>query len=333
VTAVLGAIGPGRLEDGERAPRVGPPRDPLHVTAEGSSLGPMAAGRAHAYLTLLAKTLARYPLQACDRLLLRALQGMDHPSSRQIWRWFLGHVWDLSREAAAPGVRALGMDWPAEAETMIGLARLHNLHACAKDVLRRGIAGDFMEAGVWRGGACIYLRAILAAFGDRARKVWVADSFQGVPPPDPDRYRADLGDTLFTFPELAVPLSTVEANFNRYGFLDSQVCFLPGWFRDTLPQAPVTQLALLRLDGDLYESTIVTLRSLYSRVSPGGYVIVDDYGGIQTCRQAVDDFRCELGIREPLQQIDWAGVFWQVSSEPVATSGSASSAAARAGAS
>jgi O-methyltransferase len=272
----------------------------------------LTTGQVHAYLTLLAKTLARYPLRTSDRLLLGVLRGIDHPSCHEIRRWFFVNAWGLNREKASLGLRALGMDWPTEAETMIGLARLRNLFVCAQDVLSRGVAGDFMEAGVWRGGACIYLRAILAALADYDRKVWVADSFQGVPPPDARMYCADLGDTLFTYRELAVSLPTVEGNFLRYGFLDRQVCFLPGWFRDTLPQAAVGPLALLRLDGDLYESTIVTLRSLYARVSPGGYVIVDDYGGIPGCRQAVDDFRAEIGIRDPLQWIDWAGVFWQV---------------------
>jgi O-methyltransferase len=280
----------------------------------------LTAGQAHAYLTLLAKTLARYPLQACDRLLLGVLRDMRHPSCDEIRRWFFVNAWGLSHERVVPALRALGMDWPAEAETMIGLARLRNLSVCAEDVLRAGVVGDFMEAGVWRGGACIYLRAILEAFGNHDRKVWVADSFQGVPPPDHMRYGADLGDTLYAYPELAVSLSTVQANFRRYGFLDDRVGFLPGWFRDTLPDAAVGPLALLRLDGDLYESTIITLRSLYGKVSPGGYVIVDDYGGIPACRQAVDDFRGELDIRDPLRRIDWAGVFWQVTGGGAATS-------------
>ena len=284
--------------------------------APGGTVDQLTTGQAHAYLDLLAKTLARYPLRASDRLLLGALRGIDHPSCREITRWHLVNTWGLGREMADPEVRGSGMDWPADAETMIGLTRLHNVQACARDVLRRGVAGDFMETGVWRGGACIYMRAILAALGDRGRRVWVADSFQGVPSPDPRLYRADFGDTLFTYSELAVSLATVQANFRRYGFLDAQVHFLPGWFRDTLPQASVEQLALLRLDGDLYESTIIALRSLYPKVSPGGYVIVDDYGGIASCRQAVDDFRAEFGIDEPLQRIDWAGVFWQVRQAP-----------------
>jgi hypothetical protein len=225
---------------------------------------------ANGYLSLLAKTLARFPLQASDISLVGCLQGINHPSCREIRRWLLAYMSGLGGGTAPLALRAFGMDWPAEAETMIGLARLHNLRACAADVIRRGVPGDFMETGVWRGGACIYLRAILEALGDHHRKVWAADSFQGVSPPDPAAYPEDFGDTLFTCPQLGVSLQTVKSNFLRYGFLDPRVCFLPGWFRDTLPGAPVTRLALLRLDGDLYESTIIALRSLYFKVSAGG---------------------------------------------------------------
>lgn len=99
-------------------------------------------------------------------------------------------------------------------------------------------------------------------------------------------------------------------NFARYGLLDEQVRFLPGWFADTLPQAPIAQLALLRLDGDMYSSTIQTLEALYDKVTPGGYVIVDDYI-LKGCRQATDDFRARRGIVEAIQDIDGAGVYWR----------------------
>jgi hypothetical protein len=136
--------------------------------------------------------------------------------------------------------------------------------------------------------------------------------FQGVPKPDPESYPTDRDDKLWTFPQLAVPLETVKANFIRYGLLDGRVRFLPGWFRDTLPTAPIDRLAVLRLDGDMYESTIVALRSLYQKMSSGGFVIVDDYNSVPACRQAVEDFRADRRIVEPLCPIDWTGVYWQV---------------------
>jgi O-methyltransferase len=209
------------------------------------------------------------------------------------------------------GRREEGRDWPAIADTMIGLKRLDNIQDCVEDVLRSRVPGDLIETGVWRGGATIFMRAILEAHGVRDRRVWVADSFEGVPLPAPLRYPADRDDTLFTYKELAVPLETVKANFAKYGLLDNQVRFLQGWFRDTLPTAPITQLAVARLDGDLYESTFDALQYLYPKVSVGGYVIVDDYAYLPGCRQAVDDFRKGIGITDELKHVDWSAVYWQ----------------------
>ncbi len=210
-------------------------------------------------------------------------------------------------------LRAEGRDWPPplEAETMIGLRRLDNLQFCITDVLRRGVPGDLIETGVWRGGATIFMRAVLKAFDDTKRIVWVADSFQGVPKPNPERYPADLGDYHWTFSQLAVSLEEVQANFVRFGLLDQQVRFLVGWFRDTLPKAPIERLAVLRLDGDMYESTMDALQYLYPKLSVGGYLIVDDYGSIPSCKAAVEDFRVAHGIIEEVVPIDWTGVFWK----------------------
>lgn len=211
----------------------------------------------------------------------------------------------------AEPVRAEGLDWPARAHTMIGLRRLENLRACVEEVLARGVPGDLIETGAWRGGATIFMRAVLKAHGVTDRRVWVADSFAGLPPPDPERYPRDAGDTLHQHQQLAVSLDQVRGHFARYGLLDDQVRFLPGWFRDTLPDAPIERLAVLRLDGDLYESTLQALESLYDKLSPGGFVIVDDYGCIAACRQAVHDFRDARGVREPIRPVDWSGVYWQ----------------------
>jgi hypothetical protein len=208
--------------------------------------------------------------------------------------------------------RSLGRDWPAAAETMIGRVRMRNLRNLVERALLLGVEGDFIETGVWRGGACIYVKAIFEALG-QSRKVFVADSFRGLPPPDGSLYPADAGDTHFTYPELAVSREAVEANFRRYGLLDDQVVFIEGWFKESLPSAPVEKLCVLRLDGDLYESTIVALDALYHKVSPGGFVIVDDYL-LAPCAQAVGDFRSKQRISEPLHEVDGAAVWWQVPS-------------------
>jgi hypothetical protein len=194
---------------------------------------------------------------------------------------------------------------------MIGLKRLDNLHACIEAVIRDQVLGDFIETGVWRGGACIFMRAALNVYGDQTRRIWVADSFEGLPKPD-GRYQQDKGDLFWIFNHaLAVPLAQVKANFSRYGLLDERVRFLKGWFKDTLPTAPIERLAILRLDGDMYSSTMDALTNLYPKLSSGGFVIVDDYGAVAACRKAVTDFRESNQISDPILPIDWTGVYWR----------------------
>ena len=149
---------------------------------------------------------------------------------------------------------------------------------------------------------------ILKLVSDRC--VWVADSFEGLPPPTPDKYPADRGDNSHEYRELAISLEQVQANFAKYALLDGQVRFLKGWFKDTLPGAPIDLLAVVRLDGDLYESTMDALNALYHKVSPGGYIIVDDFI-LPKCRAAIADFRRAHGISENIIDIDGAGVFWR----------------------
>ena len=87
--------------------------------------------------------------------------------------------------------------------------------------------------------------------------------------------------------------------------------FLKGWFSETLPSAPINQLAILRLDGDLYSSTMDAWNALYSKISPGGYLIVDDYSSWASCKRAVDEFRAKHTVTAGLQKIDNSGVFWR----------------------
>ncbi len=206
--------------------------------------------------------------------------------------------------------RMLGRDWTLQAHSMIGDARMTNLRAVAEHLITHDVPGDFIETGTWRGGACIMMRAVLAAYGVTDRIVWCADSFEGLPPPDAKKYPADAGDKHHTYAPLAVSLDEVKTNFERYGLLDGQVKFLKGWFKDTLSSAPIEKLALLRLDGDMYESTIDALNSLYDKVVPGGAIIVDDYRAVEGCRRAVADFRAARSIRANIVNIDGIGAWW-----------------------
>jgi hypothetical protein len=218
-------------------------------------------------------------------------------------------VMPMDREA-----RAEGRDWPppAYAHSMIGFKRLNNLQFCIEDVLDKGIPGDFIETGVWRGGATIFMRAVLKAYNVSDRLVWIADSFEGLPPANDQKYPQDAGFVQYT--ELAVSVDEVKSNFEKYGLLDDQVRFLKGWFKNTLPHAPIQKLAVLRLDGDMYESTMDAIINLYPKLSIGGYLIVDDYGAIPACRQAIHDYRESQSIQEEIRQIDWTGIYWKRSS-------------------
>ena len=222
---------------------------------------------------------------------------------------------DLVKRSLMGGLSEEGelrrLDQPTSARTMIGSKRIDNLQFCVEQALADRVPGDLIETGVWRGGSTIFMRAILKAHDVKDRRVWVADSFEGLPPPNTEKFPEDEGDELYTKEVLSVSLEEVKKNFRRYGLLDGQVKFLKGWFRDTLPDAPVQKLAVARLDGDMYESTMDALVSLYPKLSPGGFLIVDDYGGIEACRKAVHDYRDEHGIKEEIKRIDWNGVYWR----------------------
>jgi O-methyltransferase len=221
-----------------------------------------------------------------------------------------GEQLDFTPKKFDPELRREGKDWPSQALSMIGEKRMDNLRRCVEGVIADRVPGDLIETGVWRGGATIFMRGVLAAHGVTDRTVWVADSFEGLPPPNAEKYPADAGLNLHLFNSYAPTEQQVRHNFECYGLLDGQVRFLRGFFSESLPKAPIERLAVLRLDGDLYESTIDALGNLYDKLSPGGYLIVDDYN-IPACVQAVTDFRAAQGIAAPIEAIDDCGVFWR----------------------
>ena len=198
------------------------------------------------------------------------------------------------------------------AHTMVGLHGLTHIERLTQRLFAEGVAGDFVDAGTCRGGCAIFMRALQHAFREVERQVWVADSFTGVPrsTSEPDlRINLDLSEARY--PWLTASLEVVRDNFATYGYLDGGVQFLPGLFADTLADAPVERIALLRIDADLYSSTTECLEALYDRVVPGGFVIVDDYGGLPPCREAVDTFRERRGITAPIERINWTVVHWR----------------------
>lgn len=202
-----------------------------------------------------------------------------------------------------------GMIIPDKALTMIGRKRLNNIHICIEAVIQNNIEGDFIETGVWRGGAVIFMKAMLKEYGEH-RKVFVADSFSGIPAPDVAKYPLDSTSMLHIHEALKVSSEQVRNNFRKYDLLDENVVFIEGLFKDTLPNAPIDKLAILRLDGDLYESTMDSLVNLYPKLQSGGYCIIDDYG-FAPCQKAVSDYRNHERITDEIIIIDTWGAYWR----------------------
>lgn len=196
------------------------------------------------------------------------------------------------------------------ADTMIGRKRLNNIEYCLRTILEEKTPGDVIECGVWKGGAAIFMKAYLDTWQAHDRVVWLADSFDGVPVSTmiQDKH-TDLSKNAF--PGLAIPKDDVINNFIKYDVSLKGVQFLEGWFKDSLPKAPINQLALLRLDGDLYESTMDVLHSLYAKLSPGGFVIIDDYKALPQCEDAIHEFRSKNNVSEPIHKIDTMAVYWR----------------------
>ena len=208
----------------------------------------------------------------------------------------------------------------APAVSMLPLSRLDNIHACIQHVLKDNIPGDLIETGVWRGGAVIFMRAILKLYGVEDRMVWAADSFEGLPEPDAEKFpreaKAYQGPAMKdAMKHLAASLPDVKRNFEAYGMLDDKVTFLQGWFCNTLPTAPIKTLSIMRLDGDFYESTMDGLTNLYDKLSVGGFAIIDDYGEEKWtyCREAVEEFRQKRDISDEMIRVDSRCYYWRKS--------------------
>jgi O-methyltransferase len=258
------------------------------------------------YLDLLKKTLTHTAYSHTDG---GVIQG--NALSRGLVRLMKTRGLEPLRVVPTEGSdRIEGRDWPRFAQTMVGIKRLDSLQACVTDVLEQDVPGDLIETGVWRGGASIFMKGVLAAYGDTERTVWVADSFRGLPAPDAERYPADAGSTFHEMSPLAISSDEVRDNFARYGLLDDRVRFLEGWFSETLPALTDERWAIARLDGDMYESVMDSLRYLYPNLSVGGYLIIDDFS-IPACQAAVEDYRAEHDITETLETIDWTGRYWR----------------------
>jgi len=196
-----------------------------------------------------------------------------------------------------------------ERVSMLGEHKLDTLRFCTEECLKEGIAGDIIETGVWRGGATIYLAGILKALGNTDKKVFVADSFEGLPPPDAEKWPLDKGAKHHNRKDLAISLEEVRANFERFDLLSDNIIFVKGFFEESLGNANIDKLSILRLDGDMYGSTMTVLEQLYHKLEVGGYLVLDDWL-LKGAREALLDFRGRMGLSEELYQ-DFSGVFFK----------------------
>lgn len=204
------------------------------------------------------------------------------------------------------------------AVTMLPRARLDNLQLCMETCVSDGIPGDFLEAGVWRGGATIFMSLLCRIMSVDDRNVWVADSFQGLPEPDKDKFPREAAThssrlMTQTYGHLAVSLEEVRDNFSLYSAYWDNVKFLPGWFDKSLADERIKRLCLLRVDADYFKSTLDCLTLLWDKLEVGGFVIIDDYGlsDLTSCKMAVDEFREQRHITTPLTYVDEQCIFWR----------------------
>ena len=194
--------------------------------------------------------------------------------------------------------------------TLIEKSGLDNIEYLLTKIKDGNIEGDFVETGVWKGGAVIYAKAVIDTL-ELDSKVYVCDSFKGLPPPDP-KYKTDEHDIHHTKDFLRVSKEKVQENFNRFRLLDDNVIFVEGWFSDTMPElkTKIDKIAILRLDGDMYGSTIEVLENLYDLVSDGGYIIIDDYS-LTGAREATDNFRKQRNIESQLISCNHTIYYWK----------------------
>eukprot|EP01063_Lacrimia_lanifica_P037263 TRINITY_DN75_c1_g4_i1.p1 TRINITY_DN75_c1_g4~~TRINITY_DN75_c1_g4_i1.p1 ORF type:complete len:456 (+),score=164.17 TRINITY_DN75_c1_g4_i1:112-1479(+) len=208
-------------------------------------------------------------------------------------------------------LREQGGDWPLLGDTMTGTKRLHNVRDLVTTAVRDGIEGDYIETGVWRGGSSVFARAVLNSLGQHNRVSYVCDSFHGLPPGERNLDGGDKNWNKQTY--LYIPPEIVAQNFNRMNLLDENVVFAKGYFNETMPQLKtrVKKLAVLRFDGDIYESAVDVLYNMYDKLQVGGYFICDDWYGFPSKTAIEDFFKVHDQPLPNIVQIDSLATWWK----------------------
>lgn len=196
--------------------------------------------------------------------------------------------------------------------TMVKNENLRLLYELVKKVNRCQIPGDIVECGVWNGGSAAVMGAadMDDCFQRELRTVWLFDSFQGLPPPG--EKDGDLEKQSYFTGWNTGNIILVQEVFEKIRYPRERVKIIPGWFDETISREPIKHVAILHIDADWYESVKVVLQVLYSRVVPGGFVVLDDYGLWPGCRHAVLDFFAEHQISEfSIRKIGKQGAYFK----------------------
>lgn len=214
-------------------------------------------------------------------------------------------------EATADTIRAV------TPYTLTGPERIASLVEAVAYVVRAEVPGALVECGVWRGGSALAVLRTLVSLGVSDREVWLYDTFTQMPSPT-DRdvdlfgiaastYHAQYADDPASLDPAYdyLPLSEVRDLLLSTGYPESRVHFVQGLVEDTIPTSAPEHISLLRLDTDYYSSTRHELQHLAPRLSPGGVLLVDDYGHWRGSRDAVDEWMLTLPHPLLLQRIDY----------------------------
>jgi len=200
--------------------------------------------------------------------------------------------------------------------SMTSPERLYSVIQSVRYVVAADVPGDFVECGVWRGGCTMAAALTLLSLGRRDMTLHLFDTFEGMTAPT-DRdvdYTGVRAGERFARRKIRdssewcnASLEDVRANLSGTGYEMSKVVFVKGRVEDTIPEAAPRQISILRLDTDWYESTRHELEHLFPRLSPGGVLIIDDYGHWQGSRQATDEYFATQNSKLLLSRIDCTG--------------------------
>ena len=201
--------------------------------------------------------------------------------------------------------------------TMTSIEKMYSLYEAVNYIIARGIEGDFIECGVWKGGSAMLIAHVLNRLGVQDRKIYLYDTYEGMSPPTEEDVHILSGLSASEILErdyggnsslwCHAGISETKSNMESTSFPMSKIEFIKGRVEDTIPETIPKNIALLRLDTDFYESTLHELEYLYPLLSPGGIVLFDDYGFWEGQKKAVDQYFKTNNIRQLLHRIDYSG--------------------------